>query len=130
MLLRSRWQPSGNNWRRPKGLRIRLKDPKLRPRKARDKAEQKGYDLEVAKTDETLKAEVPAVCCIYYAQTWNEALNWARVEASSELRKAKNIKYPPAIRALDLPSTQAEVASTVADPIKEAQPQDPSLPNQ
>ena len=35
--------------------------------KARDEAEQKGYDLGVAETKETLRAEVPAVCCIYYA---------------------------------------------------------------
>ena len=37
--------------------------------KARDEAEQKGYDLGVAETKETLRAEVPAVCHIYYAQT-------------------------------------------------------------
>ena len=87
--------------------------------KARDEAEQKGYDLGVAETEETLRAEVPAVCRIYYAQTWNEALNQAKVEASSKLRKANNIYYPFAIRASDHPSTQSEVASTVADPTKE-----------
>ena len=69
------------------------------------------------------------MCCNYCAQTWNKALNQARVEASSELRKAENIYYPPAIRASDLPSTQGEVAFTVADLIKEAQPQDPPLPS-
>ena len=46
------------------------------------------------------------------------------------MRKVDNIYYPSAIRASDLPSTQSEVASTVADPTKEAQPQDPSLPSQ
>ena len=78
---------------RPKGLRIRLKKPKLRveAEKARDKAEQKGYDLGVVETEETLRAEVPAVCRIYCAQTWNEALNRAKVEASSELRKADTL---------------------------------------
>ena len=103
---------------------------KIEIEKARDEAEQKGYDLGVVETEETLRAEVPAVCRNYYAQTQDEALNRARVEASFELRKAENIYYPPAIRALDLPSTQGEVASTVFDLIKEAQPQDPPLPNQ
>ena len=112
----------------------RLKDQaeksKAEVEKARDEVEQKGYDLEVAETEETLRAEVPVVCCNYCAQTWDEALNRARVKASSKLRKAENIYYPPAIRASDLISTQGEVASTVADLIKEAQPQDPPLPSQ
>ena len=103
---------------------------RVEAKKARDEAEQKGYDLGVVETEETLRAEVPAVCRIYCAQTWNEALNRAKVEASSELRKADNIYYPPTIRASDLPSTQSEVVSTVADPTKEAQPQDPPLPSQ
>ncbi|XP_050254795.1 uncharacterized protein LOC126700620 [Quercus robur] len=103
---------------------------KIEAEKARDKAEQKGYDLGVVETKETLRAKVPAVCRIYCAQTWDEALNRAGVEASSELRKSENIFYPPAIRASDLPSTQGEVASIVADPIKEAQPQDPPFPSQ
>ena len=112
----------------------RLKDQaeksKAEAEKARDEAEQKGYDLGVAETEEILRVEFPAVCCIYYAQTWNEALNRVRVKASTELRKAENIYYPPAIRASDLPSTQGKMASTVTDPTKEAQPQDPPLPNQ
>ena len=103
---------------------------KIEAEKARDEAEQKGYDLGVAETEETLRVEFPAVCRIYYAQTWNEALNRARVKASTELRKAENIYYPPAIRASDLPSIQGKVASTVTDLTKEAQPQDPHLPNQ
>ena len=65
--------------------------------KAKDKAEQKGYDLGVAETEETLGVEVPTVCRIYCAQTWDEALNRAGVEASSELRKAENVFYPHAI---------------------------------
>ena len=55
--------------------------------KARDEAEQQGYDLGVAEIEETLKAEVTAVCRIYYAQTWDEALNRVEVEAFFELRK-------------------------------------------
>ena len=98
--------------------------------KARDEAEQQGYDLGVAETEETLRAEVLTICHIYCAQTWDEALNWAGVEASFDLRKPENIYYPPAIWASDLLSTQGEVASTVAEPIKETQPQDPFPPNQ
>ena len=98
--------------------------------KARDEAEQQGYDLRVAETKETLKAEVPVVCRINCTQTWDEALNWVEVEASSELRKSENIYYPPAIRASDLPSTQGEETSTVAEPIKETRPLDPLPPNQ
>ena len=39
------------------------------------------------------------MCRSYYLQVWNEAFNQARVEASSTLRKAKSVYYPPAIRA-------------------------------
>ena len=50
------------------------------------------YEFGVAET------EVPAVCKTYCALVWDEALNQARVEASSVLRKAESIYYPPAIR--------------------------------
>ena len=70
------------------------------------------------------------MCCIYCAQTWNEALNRAGVEASFELRKPENIYYPSAIQASDLLSTQGEVASTIVEPVKEMQPQDPLPPHQ
>ena len=36
---------------------------------ARDKAEQHGYDVGVAETEDTLKAKVPTVCRTYCAQT-------------------------------------------------------------
>ena len=48
---------------------------KVEAEKARDEAEQKGYDLGVAETEETFRAEVPTVCRIYCAQSWDEALN-------------------------------------------------------
>ena len=98
--------------------------------KAQDEAEQHGYNVGLVKIEETLSAEVPIVCRTYCAQTWDEALNRAGVKASSELRRPKNIYYPPAIRASDLPSIQGEAASTVADPIEETQPQDPLPPSQ
>ena len=102
---------------------------RIEAEKVRDQAKQKGYELGVAETEETLRVAVPIVCHIYCAQTWDEALNRAGVEASSELRKPKNVFYLSAIRASDLPSVQDEVASTVADLNKEVQPQDPPLPS-
>ena len=106
------------------------KKARIEVEKARDAAEQKGYDLGVVKIEETLRAEVPTMCRIYCTQTWDEALNRAGVEASSELRKLENVFYSSAIRASDLPSAQDEVASTVVDPNKEVQPQNPPLPSQ
>ena len=51
----------------------RLKDQaeksKAEAEKARDEVEQKGYNLGVAKTEETLRAEVSAMCRNYYTQT-------------------------------------------------------------
>ena len=46
------------------------------------------------------------------------------------MRKPENVFYPSAIQASNLPSTQDEVASTVVDPNKEVQPQDPPFPSQ
>ena len=83
--------------------------------------EQHGYDVGVAETEDTLQAQVPAVCWTYCAQTWEEALNRASVEVSSKLRRPESIYFPPAIRASDLPSTQGKVASTVADLVQEVQ---------
>ena len=102
---------------------------KVEAERARDEAEQHGYNVGVAETEDTLLAEVLVVCRIYCAQTWEKALNQVGVEASFELRRPENIYFPPAIRASDLPFAQGEVASTVADPIEEAQSQDPLPPN-
>ena len=52
----------------------------------------------MAKTEDTLRAEVPVECRTYCALTWDEALNQAGVEASSVLRKAGSVYYPQAIR--------------------------------
>ena len=111
-------------------LKNEAEKAKIEAEKAKNEAEQQGYDLRVAETEETLWAELPAMCRIYYAQTWDKALNRARVKASSKLIKPENIYYLSAIRASDLPSTQGEVASTVSKPIKETQPQNPLPPNQ
>ena len=55
--------------------KVEAEKARVEAEKERDEAEQKGYDLGVAETEETLKVEVPAMCRIYCAQTWDEALN-------------------------------------------------------
>ena len=62
--------------------------------KAKDAAEQHGYDVGVAETEDSLRAEVLTMCRTYCALVWDEALNQARVEASSVLRKVESIYYP------------------------------------
>ena len=103
-------------------LKAEAEKAEMEAEKARDEAEQHGDDVGVAETEETLWTEVPAVCRTYCAQTWEEALNRAGVEASSELRKPENVFYPSTIRASNLPSSQDDVASIVVDPSKEVQP--------
>ena len=76
---------------------------KAEVQKEKDEAEQHGYDVDVAETEDTLRTEVPAVCQAYYAQTWEEALNRVGVNTSSELRRPENVFFPPAIRASGFP---------------------------
>ena len=75
----------------------------------------------MAETEDALRAEVPAVCRAYCTQTWEEALNRAGIDASSELRKLENIIFLP---ALQIPN-QKEAAPSVSQPAEEAQPQHP-----
>ena len=97
--------------------KMQAEEDKAKVEKERDEAEQHGYDVGVAKTEDALRAEVPAVCRAYYTQTWEEALNHAGIEASSELRKPENIVFP---LALQIPS-QKKVAPPAPQPVKEAQ---------
>ena len=60
--------------------KLQAEENKVKPEKKRDEAEQHGYDVGVAETEDALRAEVSAVCHAYYAQTWEEALNQAGVE--------------------------------------------------
>ncbi|XP_030958671.1 uncharacterized protein DDB_G0286299-like [Quercus lobata] len=99
---------------------------KAEAEQATNEAEQKGYEIGVAKTEETLRAEVTMVCRIYCAQTWDETLNRAGVEASSELRRPENVFYPEAICTSALSSSQAEDNSSTINPNEEVLP--PSLP--
>ena len=77
--------------------RLQAEEDKLKAEKERDEAKQHGYDVGVAETDDALRAEVPAVYCAYCAQTWEEALNQAGIDVSSELRKPENIVFPLAL---------------------------------
>ena len=43
--------------------------------KARDQAEQEGYDIRVAETEDALRAEVVGVCRHYCLQVWNKAFD-------------------------------------------------------
>ena len=87
-----------------------------------NEAEQRGYEVGIAETEEALRTEVPAVCRIYCARTWDEALNRARVKASSELRKPKNVFHPKAIRPSALLPPQAEAPPPVVNPNEEVSP--------
>ena len=101
--------------------KMQAEEDKAKVEKERDEAEQHGYDVSVAEIEDALRAEVPAVCRAYCAQTWEEALNQVGIKASSELRKPENIIFPP---ALQIPS-QKEVPPPTPQPVKEAQSQHP-----
>ena len=96
--------------------RVQAKEDNAKAEKERDVAEQHGYDVGVAETEDALRAEVPTVCRAYCTQTWEEALNRARIDASSELRKPGNIIFP---LALKIPN-QKEAAPPVSQPAEEA----------
>ena len=49
--------------------RVQAKEDNAKAEKERDEAEQHGYDVDVAETEDALKAEVPTVCRAYYTQT-------------------------------------------------------------
>ena len=106
--------------------RMQTEEDKAKAEKERDEAEPHGYDVGVAETEDTLRAKVPAVCHAYCTQTWEEALNQARIEASSELRKPENIVFPLALQILN----QKVAAPPISQPTKEAQSQHPPSTNQ
>ena len=110
--------------------KVEVEKAKVEAKKEKDEAEQHNYDVGVAETDDTIRAEVPDVCRAYCAQTWEEALNQAGIDASSELRRPENIFFPPAIRAPGLAPNQKEVAPSVTKPTEDAQLQNPPPPSQ
>ena len=101
--------------------RLQAEEDKIKAEKERDEAEQHGYDISVAETEDALRAEVPAVCRAYCAQTWEEALNQAGVKASSGLRRPESIIFPS---TLQIPK-QTETVPLAPPLISEALPQHP-----
>ena len=101
--------------------KMQAEEDKVKAEKERDEAEQHGYDVGVAETEDALRVEVPTACRAYCTQTWEEALNQAGIEASSELRKPERIIFPPALRILN----QTKIAPLAPQPIKEAPLQHP-----
>ncbi|XP_050278148.1 uncharacterized protein LOC126719660 [Quercus robur] len=95
---------------------------KIEAERAMNEAEQRSYEVGIAESEEALKAEVPAMCRIYYVKTWDEALNRAGVEASSKLRKPENVFYPEAIRPSAFLPHQAETPPSVVNPNEEVLP--------
>ena len=48
-------------------------EAKAKAKREKDEAEHHGYDVGVAETKDALRAEVPAVCRAYCAQTWERS---------------------------------------------------------
>ena len=70
-------------WARDEALRTKDKAVFVRAEaeSSKEKAEDEAYDLGVAETQATLKAQVPGVCKLYCSQVWNKSLKQAGVEA-------------------------------------------------
>ena len=98
-----------------KGQIIALKKKLEEAEKAKEQAEQDGYDMGVAETEEALRAEVSEVCKFYCLQVWNEAFDQAGVESSSTLKRAENVYYPLAIRASGSSGSKTDSVSKEAD---------------
>ena len=77
---------------------LRAKEEAVFTRSEAESSKEEAYDLGVAETQATIKAQVPGVCRRYCSQIWNEALKLAGVEASFDLWKVENVYYPPTIR--------------------------------
>ena len=105
--------------------RVEAEKAKAEVERVMDEVEQHGYDAGMAETEDALRAEVPAVCQAYCAQTWEEALNRAGIDAFSELRRPENVFFPPAIQAPSSASGQKDVAPLVTKLSKDAKLQNP-----
>ena len=106
--------------------KVEAEKAKAKAEREKDEAKQYGYDVGMAKIEDALKAEVPAVCRAYCAQTQEEALNRAGIDASSELRRLENIFFP---FALQVPN-QKEAAPPVTKSLEDAQLQNPPTSTQ
>ena len=80
--------------------KAQAEEDKLKAEKEKDEAEQHGYNVGVVETEDALRAEVPAVCRAYCAQTWEEqlrksaeaALKGAETQVESQRKLANDIK--------------------------------------
>ena len=89
---------------------IEAQKKKLKKAKeAAAQAEQDGYDTGVKEIKENLRAQVTCVCQGYCFQVWIEALNQARVDVSSTLRRIE-IPPPQALYIAGPSSSQADAA--------------------
>ena len=104
-------------WARDEALRAKTEAEFTRTEveSAKEKAEEEAYDLGVAETQATLKAQVPGVCRLYCSQVWNEALKQAGVEASSDLWRVENVYYPLTIQETVPVGSEAESAPEEAE---------------
>nr|XP_023891657.1 uncharacterized protein LOC112003689 [Quercus suber] len=96
---------------------------------SKEQVEEEAFAKGVTKTEAALKAQVPEVCRLYCSQTWEEALNQARVEASSDLRRAERVYYPPAIREVTSTTSEAKTGSEKADRGQDGAVKDPTSIN-
>ena len=105
-------------WARDEALRAKTEAEfaKTEAETSKDKVEEEAYDVGVAETQVVFKAQIPGVCRLYCFQVWNEALKQARVEASSDLWKAKKVYCPPAIRETNSETMSALEETGVAQP--------------
>ena len=108
---------SVTEWARDEALKVKTKVEFARTEaeSSKEKAEEEAYDLGVAETQATLKAQIPGVCRLYCSQVWNEALKQVGVEASSDLWKVEKVYYPSAIRETAPISSEAESAPEEAE---------------
>ena len=99
-------------WAKDKALRAKVEAvfARAKVKSSKEKAVDEAYDLGVADTQATLKAQVYGVCKLYYSQVWNKALKQAGVEASSDLWRVENVYYPPTIRETAPSSSEARDA--------------------
>ena len=102
-----------------------VEEAKAKADREKDEAEQHGYNVGVAGTEDALRAEVPVIYRAYYAQTWEKALNQAGIDAFSKLRRPENTVFPPTIQV----PNQKEAALPVIPLTEDAQLQNPPLLN-
>ena len=110
-------------WARDEALRAKIeaKFARMEAKSSKDKSKEEAYDLGVAETQATLKAQVPRVCGLYCSQVWNEALKQAGVEVSLDLWKVENVYYPLAIKETTFVSSKTEGAPEAENARPEAE---------